>query len=78
MKQSMALTAAIAAVLSQKFVGGAEVVQRDPETFASPVPTSDDYSRPRTYSHFDPLQKKKEVTRKRKKIAKASRKRNRK
>ena len=72
------LNAAIAAVLSQKFSGGAEVVPRDPESFPAPVSNGDErsYSSPKQY--VDLLDRKTQHNRKRKKIAKASRKRNRK
>lgn len=82
MRNSITLNAAIAAVLSQKFVGGesAQIVQRDPESYPAPVSNSTErsYSLPRAPQHFDSLDRKSQHNRKRKKIANASRKRNRK
>lgn len=77
--RSATLTAAIATVLSHKFSGGsAEVVQREPREFASPVPQRESKSRTTVSPYLASELKKSEAKRKRKKIAAASRKRNRK
>lgn len=80
LNRSATLTAAIATVLSQKFSGGsAEVIQREPrEEFASPVPQRESKSRTIVSPYLASELKKSEAKRKRKKIAAASRKRNRK
>lgn len=77
--RSVTLTAAIATVLSQKFVGtgGAEVVPREPENYPAPVWSGDRSSRS-SYPVFDSLDKRKKANRRKNKAAAASRKRNRK
>jgi hypothetical protein len=81
MNRSLTLTAAIATVLSAKFAGGsAEVVPREPESYPAPSPAWDVERRTShsAYSSYGASEAKKEAAkRKRKKIAKASRKRNR-
>lgn len=78
--RNVTLNAAIATVLSAKFTGGgsAEVIQREPQTFASPVPQRESKSRTIISPYLASELKKKEAKQKRKKIAAESRKRNRK
>lgn len=79
MKNSMMLAAAIAAVLSQKFSDeSAQIVQRDPESYPAPVESKEHSYSARSTPQFDSLDRKTQHNRKRKKIANASRKRNRK
>jgi hypothetical protein len=80
MKSNITLNAAIATVLSSKFSSGgsAEVIQREPREFASPVPQRESKSRTILSPYAASELKKAEAKRTRKKIAAASRKRNRK